>query len=160
MFFAPPLNRMAIEDVVLIARRRSHALQAADEEQRHSQRNQEGDGVFIGHKPLHQAVHRHSPTTTSSRNTAVVWTRLLTYFDAFFGSGFRIVKNIIDDFLVFPLAFRGIKGEYNPIWQPLPIRLPNLRSGRNSDSRRRPALPNRRIPARTTASGSTGSLSI
>ena len=94
---------MAVEDVVLVARGGSHALQAADDEQRHSQRDQNGNGIFVYRKPLNQAIHRQSPTTTYLRSYAAVWTQRLTCFDAFWESEFLCAKNIIDIFLVFHL---------------------------------------------------------
>lgn len=111
VFFATPLHRVAVEDVVFVARRSSHALQAADDEQGHAHRDQEGNCVFIDRKPVRQVFHRQSPNTTYFRSCAAVWTQRLTYYDAFLGSEFRRVQCLIGNYFRFPLAFRGIKGE-------------------------------------------------
>lgn len=56
-FFAPPLYRVAAEDLVLVALGAIRTLQAADEEQGHARRDQDGEGVFVGRKPVNEIMH-------------------------------------------------------------------------------------------------------
>jgi hypothetical protein len=55
------------EEVVLVVAGTGRALQAADKQNSHAHRNQNGKAVSIGFKPLYQAIHRQSPKTADSR---------------------------------------------------------------------------------------------
>jgi len=51
------LHVAALEKVVLVAALAVRALQAADQQHRHSHRHQDGEQIRVGRKPMCQAMH-------------------------------------------------------------------------------------------------------
>jgi hypothetical protein len=109
------LDSAVTKELVLVAAGAVRALQAADEEQGHAHRSQDGEDFFMHRKPVNQTNHCLYPRAYS-KNLAAGLPLLITRPREFSGPDSRLTTSFIDIFFQFFLVFKRRNGEYKTQW--------------------------------------------